>query len=159
MNNIIGSFIYVIRKNHFERTYSYAAILGRNLSFKSDLSLDKIYPNSRLQLYTPPPVMFITLAKNNIISLGDQLNILYLQPVNQKDAFSGYIPINKLQITYSRSSGPGGQHVNTVNTKVDLRFKLSEAEWIPEKTRNKLLNGVISAEYSGVKHFLIFSVF
>jgi len=55
------------------------------------------------------------------------------------DKFNGYIPMDKLEITYSRSSGPGGQHVNTVNTKVDLRFKLAEAEWIPEKTREKLL--------------------
>lgn len=46
--------------------------------------------------------------------------------------------MDKLEITYSRSSGPGGQHVNTVNTKVDIRFKLSQAEWIPEKTRQKL---------------------
>lgn len=32
--------------------------------------------------------------------------------------------------------------MNTVNTKVDLRFKLAEADWIPEKTKEKLLNGV-----------------
>lgn len=47
--------------------------------------------------------------------------------------------MDKLEITYSRSSGPGGQHVNTVNTKVDVRFKLAEAQWIPEKTREKLI--------------------
>lgn len=47
--------------------------------------------------------------------------------------------MDKLEITYSRSSGPGGQHVNTVNTKVDIRFKLAEAQWIPEKTREKLI--------------------
>lgn len=45
-------------------------------------------------------------------------------------------------ITYSRSSGPGGQHVNTVNTKVDLRFKVAEAQWISEKVKSRLLNEV-----------------
>ncbi|XP_037811892.1 peptidyl-tRNA hydrolase ICT1, mitochondrial [Lucilia sericata] len=115
MNKICRSFISVLSHSNLEKTYTSAAVLGRNLSFKSDLSLDKIYPNSRLQLYTPPP------------------------PANKDDKFSGFIPINKLEITYSRSSGPGGQHVNTVNTKVDVRFKLSEADWIPEKTRAKLL--------------------
>ncbi|TMW53208.1 hypothetical protein DOY81_001751 [Sarcophaga bullata] len=118
MNKISRSFISVLSHTNLENTYTSAAILGRNLSFKSDLSLDKIYPNSRLQIFTPPP------------------------PVNKGDKFSGFIPINKLEITYSRSSGPGGQHVNTVNTKVDVRFKLAEADWIPEKTRQKLLNGL-----------------
>ncbi|XP_065355478.1 large ribosomal subunit protein mL62 [Calliphora vicina] len=118
MNKICRSFISVLSHSNLEKTYTSAAVLGRNLSFKSDLSLDKIYPKSRLQLYTPPP------------------------PASKDDKFSGFIPINKLQITYSRSSGPGGQHVNTVNTKVDVRFKLTEADWIPEKTRTKLLNGL-----------------
>ncbi|KAI8118659.1 hypothetical protein FF38_07085 [Lucilia cuprina] len=118
MNKICRSFISVLSHSNLEKTYTSAAVLGRNLSFKSDLSLDKIYPNSRLQLYTPPP------------------------PANKDDKFSGFIPINKLEITYSRSSGPGGQHVNTVNTKVDVRFKLSEADWIPEKTRAKLLTSL-----------------
>ncbi|XP_075153044.1 large ribosomal subunit protein mL62 [Haematobia irritans] len=118
MNKICKSFISILSHNSLEKTYTSAAVLGRNLSFKSDLSLDKIYPKSRLQLYTPPP------------------------PTNTGDKFSGFIPINKLDITFSRSSGPGGQHVNTVNTKVDIRFKLAEADWIPEKTRQKLLVGL-----------------
>ncbi|XP_005174916.1 large ribosomal subunit protein mL62-like [Musca domestica] len=118
MNKICKSFISVLSHGNLEKTYSSAAVLGRHLSFRSDLSLDKLYPNSRLQLYTPPP------------------------PSNKDDKFSGFIPINKLEITYSRSSGPGGQHVNTVNTKVDVRFKLAEADWIPEKTRQKLLNSL-----------------
>jgi protein subunit release factor B len=35
--------------------------------------------------------------------------------------FSGYIPVKELKLTYSTSSGPGGQNVNRVATKVDLR--------------------------------------
>jgi hypothetical protein len=35
--------------------------------------------------------------------------------------FSGYIPVKDLKLTYSTSSGPGGQNVNRVATKVDLR--------------------------------------
>ncbi|XP_064537326.1 large ribosomal subunit protein mL62 [Drosophila montana] len=114
MNKITRAFISVLQ--HGNKSYSNAALLGRQLSYKSDLSLDKIYPNARLQLFTPPP-----------------------PPPSGADKFNGYIPLDKLEITYSRSSGPGGQHVNTVNTKVDVRFKLAEAQWIPEKTRQKLL--------------------
>lgn len=53
MNKITCAFISVLR--HSNKSYSSAALLGRQLSYKSDLSLDKIYPGARLQLYTPPP--------------------------------------------------------------------------------------------------------
>lgn len=58
------------------------------------------------------------------------------------EKFNGYIPIETLQITYSRSSGPGGQNVNKVDTKVDLRFHVNTAEWIPEPIRQKLVASV-----------------
>lgn len=34
--------------------YSSCIALGRNLSYKSDLSLDVLYPKSNAQFYTPP---------------------------------------------------------------------------------------------------------
>ncbi|KAJ9573879.1 hypothetical protein L9F63_008739 [Diploptera punctata] len=53
--------------------------------------------------------------------------------------FSGYIPIEKLDITYSRSSGPGGQNVDMVSTKVDLRFHVETADWLSPEIRQKLM--------------------
>lgn len=35
------------------RNHSACVAIGRQFSYKSDLSLDKLYPNSKLQLYTP----------------------------------------------------------------------------------------------------------
>uniref|UniRef100_A0A672UQ35 Large ribosomal subunit protein mL62 n=1 Tax=Strigops habroptila TaxID=2489341 RepID=A0A672UQ35_STRHB len=44
----------------------------------------------------------------------------------------------RLTVTYCRSSGPGGQHVNKVNTKAEVRFHLASADWIPEAVRQKI---------------------
>ena len=47
-----------------------------------------------------------------------------------------------MEINYSRSSGPGGQNVNCVSTKAEIRFHLSSAEWIPEAIRAKFAEQV-----------------
>lgn len=48
------------------------------------------------------------------------------------------IPMDKVQLSFVRSSGPGGQNVNKLNTKAELRFKVQEADWIPEDIRERL---------------------
>ncbi|KAG2378911.1 hypothetical protein C9374_008059 [Naegleria lovaniensis] len=52
--------------------------------------------------------------------------------------FDGHIPKEKLIITFSRSSGPGGQNVNKVNTKVDVRLPIDSADWIPDIVKERL---------------------
>lgn len=42
------------------------------------------------------------------------------------------IPLSQLSFNFARSSGPGGQNVNKVNTKVELRIKIDDSDWIPE---------------------------
>ncbi|KAI9593125.1 hypothetical protein BDF19DRAFT_387707 [Syncephalis fuscata] len=46
--------------------------------------------------------------------------------------------IGTFEIHYMRSSGPGGQNVNKLSTKVDMRFELKFAKWLPEAVRDKL---------------------
>ncbi|KAJ3059731.1 Peptidyl-tRNA hydrolase ict1, mitochondrial [Rhizoclosmatium hyalinum] len=48
------------------------------------------------------------------------------------------IPTDKLTVQYHRSSGPGGQNVNKVNTKAEVRFNVSQASWIPYTVRSTL---------------------
>ncbi|KAL7541660.1 hypothetical protein ACHAXR_011117, partial [Thalassiosira sp. AJA248-18] len=48
------------------------------------------------------------------------------------------IPEDQLQITFTRASGAGGQNVNKVNTKVELRFHLPTASWIPSEVKTRL---------------------
>jgi ribosome-associated protein len=49
------------------------------------------------------------------------------------------IPAGELTLTGSRSSGPGGQHVNKSNTRVSLRWSISESRALDEQTRSRLL--------------------
>ncbi|EDL34484.1 immature colon carcinoma transcript 1, isoform CRA_d, partial [Mus musculus] len=51
---------------------------------------------------------------------------------------SSYIPLDRLSISYCRSSGPGGQNVNKVNSKAEVRFHLASADWIEEPVRQKI---------------------
>ncbi|KAG5675338.1 hypothetical protein PVAND_005248 [Polypedilum vanderplanki] len=83
--------------------------------YKSDISLETLYPNSKQNIFTPSP------------------------PSLSQEKFNGYIPIDQLQISYDRASGPGGQNVNKVATKVDLRFHVQSANWIPEKAKQQLI--------------------
>jgi ribosome-associated protein len=48
------------------------------------------------------------------------------------------IPRDRLEIRFSRSGGPGGQNVNKVETKVEVRFRLAGADWIPSRVRVRL---------------------
>ncbi|RUO96347.1 hypothetical protein BC936DRAFT_142179 [Jimgerdemannia flammicorona] len=58
--------------------------------------------------------------------------------INRLSTWASILALETFTITYSRSSGPGGQNVNKVSTKVDLRFKLASATWIPEYPRSRL---------------------
>lgn len=49
------------------------------------------------------------------------------------------VPKAKLQIAHARSSGPGGQNVNKVNTKVELRFHVRNADWLPSDVKARLI--------------------
>jgi ribosome-associated protein len=43
-------------------------------------------------------------------------------------------------ITTSRSSGPGGQHVNKVSTKIELRFNIPDSGLLNDDQKELLLN-------------------
>ena len=49
------------------------------------------------------------------------------------------IPEDELDIRATRSSGPGGQHVNTSATRVEVRWNLLESPSLTESQRTRLL--------------------
>jgi len=83
--------------------------------YKSAYSIDKIYPGSAA------------------IDIANLVHHEYAKQysVEAREKFTGYIPSNALEIRSMRSSGPGGQSVNTSNSKVEVRFNVELADWIP----------------------------
>lgn len=55
------------------------------------------------------------------------------------EVFTGKVKKEYFQVQFVRSSGPGGQNVNKVNTKAELRFNVEQANWLPERAKAKLM--------------------
>ncbi|WP_328915304.1 MULTISPECIES: alternative ribosome rescue aminoacyl-tRNA hydrolase ArfB [unclassified Streptomyces] len=66
------------------------------------------------------------------------------------------VPEAELMWRFSRSSGPGGQHVNTSDSQVELRFDLANTSSLPpvwkeralERLAGRLTGGVLSVKAS-----------
>ncbi len=50
------------------------------------------------------------------------------------------IPLREFRFTFARSSGPGGQNVNKVNTKATLRWKITTSRSLPEAVFGRFRN-------------------
>ena len=63
-----------------------------------------------------------------------------------------HLPENELTWRFSRSSGPGGQHVNTADTRVELTWSLADTsaltpaqkELAAARLRSRLVDGTIT---------------
>ncbi len=49
------------------------------------------------------------------------------------------IPLSELQFRFTPSGGPGGQHANKVNTRVELRFDVAGSPSLGPRQRSRLL--------------------
>lgn len=47
------------------------------------------------------------------------------------------IPRSELNLTFSRSPGPGGQNVNKVNSKATLRWEYAQSIYLPEAVKSR----------------------
>jgi ribosome-associated protein len=60
------------------------------------------------------------------------------------------IPASELSERFSRSSGPGGQSVNTTDSRVELSFDVRRSRSLPEHARERALRRMASRLTDGV---------
>ncbi|MGC5565463.1 alternative ribosome rescue aminoacyl-tRNA hydrolase ArfB [Streptomyces sp. FR-108] len=60
------------------------------------------------------------------------------------------LPEAELMWRFSRSSGPGGQHVNTSDSQVELRFDLAKTESLPPVWKERALARLVGRLVDGV---------
>lgn len=48
------------------------------------------------------------------------------------------VPEEELELRFARSGGPGGQHVNTSSTKVELRFDVEGTDALEETSKQRV---------------------
>lgn len=67
-----------------------------------------------------------------------------LREAEERASSAGNEPIPKITldhvtVSFARSGGPGGQNVNKVNTKVDMRFNVQNAYWLSDRVRQRIM--------------------
>ena len=60
------------------------------------------------------------------------------RPAARRAATSAKVSLDDCAVSYSRASGAGGQHVNKVSTKCELRFNVDRGGALPEAVREEL---------------------
>lgn len=60
------------------------------------------------------------------------------------------IPEDELSWRFSRSSGPGGQSVNTADSRVELSFDVADSRSLPERLRDRALTALAHRLVDGV---------
>src|ERR1700735_2251128 len=60
------------------------------------------------------------------------------------------IPAAELRERFSRSSGPGGQSVNTTDSRAELSFDIARSPSLPERERSRAMAGLAARLADGV---------
>ena len=66
------------------------------------------------------------------------------------------IPASELSWQASRSSGPGGQHVNTADTRIQVRWSVRDSAVLSDFQRSRLLN-VLATRLTGEGEIILAS--
>ena len=61
------------------------------------------------------------------------------RPVTLKINAHLELPLRELNFRAARSGGPGGQHVNKVSSKIEVRFSVVDSRALSESQKNRIL--------------------
>lgn len=73
-----------------------------------------------------------------------------MEPEGLRISRSVVVPDRELSERFSRSSGPGGQGVNTADSRVELSFDVARSPSLPETTRARMLTRLEGRLVDGV---------
>ncbi|MDH6435383.1 ribosome-associated protein [Streptomyces sp. SAI-144] len=75
-----------------------------------------------------------------------------MEPMSGPHVIRGSVslPEAELMWRFSRSSGPGGQHVNTSDSQVELRFDVARTESLPDVWKQRALDRLAGRLVDGV---------
>ena len=80
-------------------------------------------------------IIFYVISIDLIKNLKRILSVGLMKRENFDRMISKDYLNTELSFTFSRSSGPGGQNVNKVNTKVTLRFSIAESDMLSDEQK------------------------
>ena len=74
-----------------------------------------------------------------------------MEPMSAPHYIRGAVALPEAELTwrFTRSSGPGGQHVNTSDSQAELRFDLARTQALPEVWKRRALERLASRLVDG----------
>ncbi len=60
------------------------------------------------------------------------------------DQLREIIPVSELKFSASRAGGPGGQNINKVNTKVELRFNVIKSPSLSDTEKDQIMKKLVT---------------
>ena len=137
---MIPNLIHSFSSSLLHRPYSAASISLSSLLFSLSSSLP-IYLHNPIRISTRSVSSNFYFQNNhhyisNRYTTYQQIRSFGTNVIRSGDTLI-VVPREFITVSFSRSSGAGGQNVNKVNTKAEIRFTLDKAIWLDNMVKDR----------------------